>query len=245
VDLLIISALLLLSTVAPAAAGDTGVEIDVATAGGCGRNVLVAPTAASLTVIVGATGLPEEGEFTVLLAVTKGNGQRFSLSTTLSTAVPLRTLMLQIGPFPPGTMTVEARLPAFQITATCSVTAGDEVPPTETPTPSPTMPTATRTSTASPTATDTVTPTPTPSETSTPADTVTETATSTATETATPQPLYGDANCDDSLGAADLSQQISLIALSERAVCGLDDADGDGELTAADVDVARGRLFGG
>jgi photosystem II stability/assembly factor-like uncharacterized protein len=53
----------------------------------------------------------------------------------------------------------------------------------------------------------------------------------------------GDANCDGPVNAADVIEQIVLLAGAARATCGFDDADADGSHDAADIDTSIARIF--
>jgi hypothetical protein len=72
--------------------------------------------------------------------------------------------------------------------------------------------------------------------------TSTLTALATATATAVPTPtatpvagLRGDANCDGRLSAADPTALLVTLATGDGTSCGLEDANGDGQVDADDV----------
>ena len=115
---------------------------------------------------------------------------------------------------------------------------------TEAPSPSPTAPPA---DTATPTLapdTPTSTPaadTPTPPPTETVVDTPTESPTLPATATATAVPLAGDANCDGTRSAADLTATIAQIGIA-ASICGAD-ANLDGVVDASDLRLSLADLF--
>jgi len=120
--------------------------------------------------------------------------------------------------------------------------------PTKTPTP---MMTASRT--ATPTTTSTATPSAVPASSATPISTPTPTLEPPPTETPTPEPtatttlpatpvLPGDANCDDQVTAADLSDLIALLASGHRSACGAD-ADRDGIVDSQEIGATIETIF--
>lgn len=116
-------------------------------------------------------------------------------------------------------------------TATVTPTPTDaNATPVTTPTPSPTAttnPSSTSTPSSTPTSVATLAPTPSPSP--------TRTRTPTASPTPTPSPASGDANCDDTVSAADLPALVTVMATGKRAPCGLDDLTGDGKVSSDDL----------
>ncbi|HVO26745.1 MAG TPA: DUF4215 domain-containing protein [Candidatus Margulisiibacteriota bacterium] len=139
--------------------------------------------------------------------------------TVTRTVTPTATLS------PTRTLTPTGSQPP---TATLTRTPSTTLTPTVTPTPS-----ATRTPTSSPTAT----PTPTPSPTATP------TLVPTATPTETPTPILvegipGDGNCDGQITAADFTIIITMFGQAPDPTCPLADANQDGIVDAADLDLA-------
>jgi cysteine-rich repeat protein len=141
-------------------------------------------------------------------------------------------------------------------------------PPTRTPTITPTAtvtptvtPTATSTRTRTPTATRTVTPTATlsPTRTVTPTGSLPPTATPTRTPTVSPtapptvsasptasatptgtpfEGIPGDANCDGQVTAADFTVIVMMAGRAPDPLCPLADANGDGIVDAADLELA-------
>jgi len=61
--------------------------------------------------------------------------------------------------------------------------------------------------------------------------------------TVTDEPRPGDANCDDALSAADVSEIARLIGVDGTGDCGLADANCDGAVNEADEDVLIAALF--
>lgn len=120
-------------------------------------------------------------------------------------------------------------------------------PPPDTPTVAATVtPTATlapeATATSSPTETPTPTATDFPTSTATASASVTATATPAATATPTPRGQPGDANCDGTLSAADVSAEVTILS-GEDFPCGGSDANADGVASSDDVPAILQRLF--
>lgn len=122
------------------------------------------------------------------------------------------------------------------------------LPCTEPPTPTPAV-----TPTASPTTISTDTPTVTPAATATwtilptatfePPPTDTPTLEPALTPTLSPTPAVpGDANCDDQVTAADLTDLVTLVVSDRRGACGAD-ADRDGVVDPREIVVAIDAIF--
>jgi hypothetical protein len=138
---------------------------------------------------------------------------------------------------------------------TVSVTVGDvpTVTPSFTTPPSPTRTSpATASPTASPTPSDTPTPEPTVTQIATPTPTQPPTETpptsSTFTPTATPTPpdtvpAPGDANCDGTVSAADVSSLVALLEGIAPLVCGGVDANQNGMLDEDDLRATIDLIF--
>jgi hypothetical protein len=121
------------------------------------------------------------------------------------------------------------------------VAVGDAAPPS-TPSPTPT-PTSLATATAvPPSPTSTASATATATETATPRPTASATATASATPSVDAAP--GDANCDGRRGAADVVGIVTLLPGADPGPCGAD-ADGNGFVDAADLDVLILSIFDG
>ena len=128
-------------------------------------------------------------------------------------------------------------------TLTRSPTVTNTATATRTPTPIATA-TRTATSTALPPSSPTAAITPTPPLTITPTRTGTV-PTATPTPTATVRPDRGDANCDGTTSAADVTALVRSIVTGARAACGLDDVNGDGRVDDADLAPLIAAIFGG
>jgi hypothetical protein len=170
--------------------------------------------------------------------------------TVPSTPSPTRTL----SPTPassPSTTTSPTDTPTNSPapTDTPTETATATASPTDSTTQTPVAPSSTTTSTptASPTGTDTPTATATPTQTFSSSATNTPTPTATvlvSTPTRTPSAaIPGDANCDQRVSAADLTEFLLQLAAGSPARCGAD-ANADGTLDEADIETITDLLFG-
>ncbi len=164
---------------------------------------------------------------------------RPSSPTQTATAEPSTTLTATESPTvtatssPTSTPSITAsRTPTGIPSSTPSVTAS--VTPTN-------SPAASSTPTASETVTASVTPTATATHTATP---IPFTATATASATASATPIFddADANCDAVASAADLPAFLAAYLSGQAAQCDAD-VDGDGMLTADDLDALIERLY--
>jgi cysteine-rich repeat protein len=167
--------------------------------------------------------------------------------TPTATITPTNTPI----PTPTKTRTITATwtsTPTRTPTATSSATATRSGTPTPTASRTPTATrTVTPTATVSPTRTltptgsqpPTATPTKTPSVSPTPSATRTPTRSPTATATPTPiEGIPGDANCDGQITAADFTLIVTLVGQTPDPLCPLADANQDGVIDAADLELA-------
>jgi len=125
--------------------------------------------------------------------------------------------------------------PSFTTTPSPARTSPPTASPTATPTPS-------DTSTPEPTVTQVVTPTSTHTPTETPASSPTFTPTPTPTPPDT-LPTPGDANCDGTVSAADISSLVALLEGIAPLVCGGVDANQNGMLDEGDLPATIDVIF--
>jgi len=159
--------------------------------------------------------------------------------TITSTKTPTATVTDTATETPTGTRTAT---PTDTATPTRTPTPTDTATQTRTNTATPTLtPTGTATATPTDTPTDTPSPTPTVADTSTPTPTVTPTETLTPSVTPTPA-LPGDANCDGSVTAADVSALVQIISSGGGNRCGAD-VNHDGVVNGEDITLTTDKIF--